>query len=96
MFYTLFRDSIKRDMKIKKKIGLILLGIVIICWIAVPVLPFFDFPNKAVIITGILVSGEVLFLITIALLGKEYWQKIKKNFKRFFRRRKTKEQNDEI
>ncbi len=68
-------------MRAKRKIGLILLSIVIICWISVPILPFFDFPNKAIIITSLLVSGEVLFIITIALLGKEYWQKIKSGFK---------------
>ncbi len=68
-------------MRTKRRIGLILLGVVIICWIAVPILPFFDFPNKAIIITSLLVSGEVLFLAAITLLGKEYWQKIKKGFK---------------
>ncbi len=72
-------------MRAKRKIGLVLLSIVIICWISVPVLPFFEFPNKAIIITSLLVSGEVLFIITIALLGKEYWKKIKTKFKLIFR-----------
>lgn len=82
-------------MRAKRKIGLTLLSIVIVCWIAVPVLPFFDFPNKAIIITSLLVSGEVLFIITIALLGKEYWEKIKTGFKLIFKgNKKSKYRNN--
>ncbi len=68
-------------MNIRKRIGFVLLGIVIFCWIAVPILPFFKFPYKVIIISALLVGGEILFVITIALLGKEYWQKIKSGFK---------------
>lgn len=75
-------------MNIRKKVGLILLGTVLFCWIAVPILPFFNFPYKVITITSLLVIGEVLFIITIALLGKEYWEKIKNGFKSIFRKNK--------
>ena len=55
---------------------------------------FLDFPNKAIIITTLLITNEVLFIITIALLGKEYWNKIKNGVSRFFLFRK-KETNDQ-
>lgn len=72
----------------KKKTGFVLLSIVVMCWIAVPVLPFFHFPHKVLVITVILVSGEVLFVAAIALLGQEYWGRIKTAFRRFFKRSK--------
>ncbi len=75
-------------MNIRKKIGIILLGIVLFCWIAVPILPFLNFPYKIIIIPTLLAIGEVLFVITLALLGKEYWQKIKNGFKSIFRKNK--------
>lgn len=82
----------------KKKLGFILLIIVISCWIAAPILPFFDFPHKAIMITTVLIGGEILFVITIALLGKEYWDKIKKSFLRIFttqKKKTTDEQTEE-
>lgn len=56
-------------MNIKKKTGLALLAFVVCCWGITPILPFLDFPNKAIIITTLLITNEVLFIITIALLG---------------------------
>lgn len=61
-----------------------LFGIVLPCWVAVPILPFFNFPHKAVIITSLLVGGEILFAITVALLGKAYWHRIKNAARRWF------------
>ncbi|WP_024996466.1 MULTISPECIES: transporter suffix domain-containing protein [Bacteroides] len=81
-------------MNIKKKTGLALLAFVVCCWGITPILPFLDFPNKAIIITTLLITNEVLFIITIALLGKEYWNKIKNGVSRFFLFRK-KETNDQ-
>lgn len=72
----------------RKRIGLILLGVVLLRWVAVPIMPFFQFKHKAIIVTSTLVIGEVLFVITIALLGKEYWEKIKGVIKTWFRRGK--------
>lgn len=66
--------------KYRKKLGHVLLIIVLFCWVAVPILPFFKFPYKIIIISSLLIIGEVLFVITIILLGKEYWNKIKNKF----------------
>lgn len=74
----------KGELDAKKKTGLILLVVVVFCWVVVPVLPFVEFPHKAIVITALLISGEILFVFTIALLGKEYWDKIKKRFSQTF------------
>ena len=76
------------ELNLKKKIGLVLLGIVLVYWIAFPVLPFLDIPNKLVVIPVVVVVGEVLMTIAIALLGKEYWADIKKWARLFLARLK--------
>lgn len=73
-----------KNLNTKKQLGFVLLAIVVMCWIAVPILPFFEFQYKAIVITAILIIGEILFVVTIALLGKEYWSKIKKGFIQVF------------
>lgn len=73
-----------QSLNTKKKAGFILLGIVVICWVAAPILPFFDIPYKVATITTVVIIGEILFVITIALLGKEYWGLIKKKVKQIF------------
>ncbi|MCT3673673.1 transporter suffix domain-containing protein [Elizabethkingia anophelis] len=72
------------NQSIRKKTGLILLGLVLLYWIAVPILPFMDIPHKAWIISALVVIGEIIFVIAIALLGKEYWGNIKKQLADFF------------
>jgi multidrug efflux pump subunit AcrB len=61
----------------KKKAGFALLGLVLLYWLAFPIIPFLDIPNKIAIFSALVVVGELLFLIAVALLGKEYWQEIK-------------------
>ncbi|MDN3692260.1 transporter suffix domain-containing protein [Chryseobacterium tructae] len=68
----------------KKTLGFIFFAITIICWIGAPILPFTDIPNKAIVTTTVVIVGEVFFLSAIALLGKEYWGKIKQWFKSLF------------
>lgn len=80
----------------KKKIGFILFAVVLLCWIAVPILPFFDFPYKALIITSILITGEILFVLTISLLGKEYWNRFKHRVLSHFSRKKVDFTDNEI
>lgn len=74
----------KGQLNHKKKIGFILMIIIVFCWIAVPILPFFDFPRKTIIITILFLTGEILFIIAIALLGKEYYNKFKNKIYQFF------------
>ncbi|URM39725.1 MULTISPECIES: transporter suffix domain-containing protein [Acinetobacter] len=81
----------KPKLNLKKKIGLVLLGFVALYWISFPILPILDIPYKAAVITGLMIVGEILFLIAIALLGKEYWGKIKQWFSKIFRKMKLKE-----
>lgn len=81
----------KPKLNLKKKIGLALLGFVALYWISFPILSFLDIPYKAAVITGLMIVGEILFLIAIALLGKEYWGKIKQWFSKIFRKIKLKE-----
>jgi len=47
-------------------------------------LPFFDISigMAAGITTGLIVGGEVSFLLGLALLGKEAWERIKAAFKK--------------
>ncbi|ENX46299.1 hypothetical protein F886_01741 [Acinetobacter sp. NIPH 542] len=81
----------KPKLNLKKKIGLVLLGFVALYWISFPIIPFLDIPYKAAVITGLMIVGEILFLIAIALLGKEYWGKIKEWCSKIFRKMKLKE-----
>lgn len=68
----------------KKILGFIFFGITIICWVGAPILPFTDIPNKTIVTTTVVIVGEVFFLSSIALLGKEYWGNIKQWFKSLF------------
>ncbi|ENV08739.1 hypothetical protein F966_02854 [Acinetobacter higginsii] len=67
----------KSKLNLRKKIGFVLLSIVIAYWLAFPIIPFLDIPHKALIMTAMAIGGEILLLIVIALLGKEYWAKVK-------------------
>ena len=63
----------------KKTIGFIVLGFACIIWIITPLVGFFDLTGKqlAIFLPILIVLGEVLFLVSITLLGKEYWLKMK-------------------
>ncbi|HGM6700046.1 TPA: efflux RND transporter permease subunit [Serratia marcescens] len=61
----------------RKKAGFSMLFVVLLYWLAFPVIPFLDIPYKIVVVSTLVVVGETLFVIAIALLGKEYWGQIK-------------------
>lgn len=61
----------------RKKLGLSLLAVVLLYWIALPILPFLDIPQKTLVISVLAIGGELLTLLVIAILGKEYWAQIK-------------------
>ena len=63
----------------KKTIGFIVLGCACIIWVITPLIGFFNLTTKqlAIYLPILIVLGEVFFLIAIALLGKEYWIKVK-------------------
>jgi hypothetical protein len=67
-----------------KLIGYIILGISILIWLAIPIVPFFGFSvgKIAGITTGLIIAGEITFYLSIFLIGKEFLVKIKNKFRR--------------
>ena len=63
----------------KKTIGFLFLGIACVIWIITPFMGFFNLTNTllAIYLPLLIALGEASFLIAIALLGKEYWLKMK-------------------
>ncbi|KGJ88986.1 transporter suffix domain-containing protein [Colwellia psychrerythraea] len=66
----------------KKLIGYVFLVLSFLVWAVIATLPFMDISasEMATATTVLVISGEVLFLLAIALLGKEAWLKIKAIF----------------
>jgi len=71
-----------------KLTGYILLAVSTISFILILVIPWFGFSKGEIagIITGLIIVGEVTFYLSIFILGKSFWEKIKN----FFRFRKVK------
>jgi hypothetical protein len=67
----------------KKIIGYILFVISFLAWAAIAILPFFDLSiaMASAITTALIISGEIAFYVSIVLLGKEFFIKIKNYFK---------------
>jgi len=75
----------------KKVIGYFLFVISFLAWAAIAVLPFLNLSIEmgAAITTGLIVGGEIAFVLSIVLLGKEFLEKFKNLFRKFnFFRRK--------
>jgi hypothetical protein len=68
----------------KKIVGYSLFILSNIAWTAIAILPFLDLSIEmaATITTALVVGGEVAFLLSVTLLGKEFLEKIKDYFKR--------------
>jgi hypothetical protein len=66
-----------------KLIGYIILGISIVIWLMIPVVPFLGFSvgKAAGITTGLIIAGEVTFYLSIFLIGKEFLVRLKNKFK---------------
>jgi len=67
-----------------KLTGYIILGISILIWLMIPVVPFLGLSvgRIAGITTGLVIAGEITFYLGIFLVGKEFLVKIKNKFKR--------------
>lgn len=78
-----------------KIIGYIILGISIVIWLLIPVVPFLGFSvgKAAGITTGLIIAGEITFYLSIFMIGKEFLVKIKNWFKR--RKEKPKQDTDQ-
>ncbi|WP_353145809.1 transporter suffix domain-containing protein [Chryseobacterium sp.] len=68
----------------KKILGFILLGMGILSCMVFLLLSFSDFPDKAATVILVLITGEVLFIISLALLGEGYWKSIRQSIMQFF------------
>jgi len=66
-----------------KIIGYILLAISCLLFIMIPVVPWFDFSKAQIagISTGLLIAGEVLFYLSLFILGRSFFDKIKARLK---------------
>lgn len=67
-----------------KLAGYIILGISILIWLMIPVVPFLGFSvgKIAGITTSLIIVGEITFYLSIFLIGKEFLIKIKNKFRR--------------
>ncbi len=67
----------------KKALGYILFITSFLLWGFIAALPFFplSIANIALLTTVILVISESLFAISLFILGKAFWEKIKSRFK---------------
>jgi len=67
-------------------IGYILMGISAISFLLILVIPWFGYSKGQIagLITGLIIIGEVTFYLSIFILGKSFWEKIKGMFR--FRR----------
>jgi hypothetical protein len=67
-----------------KLAGYIILGISILIWLMIAVIPFLGFSvgEIAGITTGLVIAGEVTFYLSIFLIGKEFLVKVKNKFRR--------------
>ena len=83
MCNALFCSKQYEECNVKKLIGYVFLVLSFLVWGVIAALPFTDMSNgeMASATTALIISGEVLFLLAIALLGKETWLKIKTIFK---------------
>ena len=76
----------------KKVIGYFLFVLSFMAWAAIASLPFLNLSieKSAALTTALIVGGEIAFVISIALLGKDFLGKIKTFLNRFnfFRKEK--------
>jgi len=59
------------------------LSVSCIMFILIPVVPWFDFTAGQIagITAGLLIAGEILFYLSLAILGKSFYNKIKSRLK---------------
>jgi hypothetical protein len=71
-------------------IGYALLAFSALSFLLILVIPWFGYSKGQVagIITGLIIAGEVTFYLSIFILGKSFWEKIKAMFR--FRKSETK------
>jgi len=75
--------NLKKDNKLLKIIGFIILAISCILFILIPVVPWFDFSAGQIagITAGLLIAGEILFYLSLFILGRSFYDKLKSKLK---------------
>jgi hypothetical protein len=63
--------------------GYILLAISCLLFIMIPVVPWFEFSKSQIagITTVLIIAGEILFYLSLFILGRGFFDKIKARFK---------------
>jgi hypothetical protein len=63
--------------------GYIILGISCLLFIMIPVVPWFGMSKVQIagITTGLVIAGEILFYLSLFILGKSFFDKIKARLK---------------
>jgi len=63
--------------------GYILLAISCLLFIMIPVVPWFDFSKSQIagITTVLIIAGEILFYLSLFILGRSFFDKIKARLK---------------
>jgi len=66
-----------------KTIGYVILVISCVSFILIPVVPWLDLSKIQIagITTGLLITGEVLFYLSLFILGRSFYDKIKNKLK---------------
>ena len=84
----------KKDSRIIRTLGFVILIVSCVLFLLIPVVPFLGFPagRAAAIATGLLIAGEITFYLSLFILGRSFWDKIKS----WFRLRRTKEEKSGI
>ncbi|OFY69997.1 MAG: hypothetical protein A2Y71_12095 [Bacteroidetes bacterium RBG_13_42_15] len=79
----------KKKSELFKITGYIILSVSCILFILIPVVPWFDFSAGQIagITAGLLIAGEILFYISLIIVGRSFFDKIKTRLK--FRKSKT-------
>ena len=73
----------KTKSELFKIIGYILLSISCFLFILIPIVPWFDFSAGQIagITAGLLITGEILFYLSLIILGRSFFDKIKTKLK---------------
>jgi hypothetical protein len=73
----------KKNKELIKIAGYIILTISCLLFILIPVVPWFGFSAGKIagITAGLLIAGEILFYLSLIILGRSFFDKIKSKFK---------------
>ena len=73
----------KKKSKLLRITGFVILAVSCLLFLLIPVVPWFDFSAAQIagISAGLLIAGEILFYLSLFILGREFYDKIKSRIK---------------